>query len=88
MEIYLKDESAYHYVPRFTFEVAHDRIEQKKSSLVAGAVSSLVSRPNPNDIQMVAFESRLEPFWLVNARLRTVYDRNRTYSVPLGGPEV
>jgi hypothetical protein len=88
MEIYLEDERAYHFVPRFTFEVAHDRIEQKKTSLVAGAVSSLVSRPNPNDIQMVAFENRLEPFWLVNARLRTVYDRNRTYTVSLGGSEV
>lgn len=88
MEIYSAQEQAFHYVPRFSVEVAHDRIEQKKTSLVAGTVSSLLSRPNPAEIQLIATESRLEPFWVVTASARTVYDRNRSYTVALGGPDV
>jgi hypothetical protein len=30
MDIYLSPEQAYHFVPRFTIEVAHDRVEQKR----------------------------------------------------------
>jgi len=88
MDIYVAQEQAYHYVPRFTLEVARDRIEQKKTSLVAGSVSSLISRPNPAEIQLIATEERLEPFWIVAASMRTVYDRNRSYSITLGGKEV
>lgn len=88
MDIYLSPEQAYHFVPRFTIEVAHDRVEQKKTSLIAGAVSSLISRPNPGDIQLVSTENRLEPFWVIVASARTVFDRNRPYIVPVSGPEV
>jgi hypothetical protein len=88
MDIYVAQEHAYHYVPRFTLDVARDRIEQKKTSLVAGSVSSLISRPNPAEIQLIATEERLEPFWIVAASMRTVYDRNRSYTITLGGKEV
>jgi hypothetical protein len=33
-------------------------------------------------------ENRVEPFWLLAASSRTLYDRTRTYSVPAGGAEV
>ena len=88
MDIYLSPEQAYHFVPHYTIEVAHDRVEQKKTSLVAGAVSSLLSRPNPDDIQMVSTENRLEPYWVIAASARTLYDRNRSYIVTVSGPEV
>ena len=88
MEIYVAQEQAFHFVPIYSLEVAHDRVEQKKTGLVAGSVSSLISRPNPAEIQIVATESRLEPLWVVAASTRTVYDRNRSYTVPLGGREV
>lgn len=88
MEIYLAPEQAYHYVPRFSIEVAHDRVEQKKASLVAGAVGSLLSRPSPADIQMTSVENRLEPFWVISASARTVYDRSRAYTLVVGGPHV
>jgi hypothetical protein len=87
MEIYVAQEQAFHFVAHFSLEVAHDRVEQKKSGLVAGSVSSLISRPNPAEIQIVATESRLEPFWVITAAARTVYDRNRSYTVILGGRE-
>jgi len=88
MDIYLAPEHAYHLVPPVTLDVARDRVEQKKASLVAGTVGALLSRPKPEEIQLVSVENRLEPFWRVNVNARTVYDRNRTLTLAAGGPEV
>jgi hypothetical protein len=88
MDIILAPEKAYHYVPQFTLDIARDRVEQKKTGLVAGTVGALLSRPKPEEIQMVAAEHRLEPFWQVAIFARTKYDRSRTYSVTVTGPEV
>lgn len=88
MEIYLADERAFHLVPLITLDVAHDRLEQKKTNLVAGTVGALLSRPKPEEIQMISVESRLEPFWLVSAFVRTAFDRNSSYTIPVSGAEV
>jgi hypothetical protein len=88
LEFFLAPELAFLFVPRFYIDVAHDRIEQKKTGLVAGTVSSLLSRPSADDIQMLSVENRLEPIWVISATARTVYDRNRTYNLTVGGPEV
>ena len=88
MEIFLAAEHAYHLVPQLSLEVARDRIEQKKVNLVVGTVGAIFSRPKPEEIQLAAVENRLEPFWLVAAFSRTVYDRARSYTVTTGGPEV
>ncbi len=88
MEIHLAAEHAFHLIPQFTLEIAHDRVEQKKASLVAGTVGALLSRPKLEEIQLVSSESRLEAFWLVNAAVRTAYDRSKTFTVPVSGAEV
>jgi hypothetical protein len=88
VEISLAEEHAYHYVPQFTPEVARDRVEQRKVQLVAGTMGSLLGRLKPEDIQLLGVENRLEPFWLVTISSRTVYDRTRSYTVPIGGAEV
>jgi hypothetical protein len=88
MDIYLAPEHAYHLIPQFTLEVARDRVEQKKANLVAGTVGALLSRPKPEEIQLVTVESRLEPFWHIAITARTVFDRSKTYSVAVTGPEV
>lgn len=88
MEIFLAVERAFHLVPQISIEVAHDRLEQKKVSLVAGALGALITRPKPEDIQLVSFESRLEAYWLINVVVRTVYERRRAYTFPVGGAEV
>jgi hypothetical protein len=88
MDIYLAPEHAYHLIPQFTLEVARDRVEQKKTNLVAGMVGALLSRPKPEEIQLVSVENRLEPFWHIAVTARTVFDRSKTYSVPVTGPEV
>jgi hypothetical protein len=88
MEISLAEEHAYYFVPQISLEVARDRIEKKKASLVAGTFGNLISRPNPNEIQVVSVENRLEPYWVVTAASRTAYDRQQVYTVPIKGEEV
>jgi hypothetical protein len=88
MDISLAEEHAYYFVPQISLEVARDRIERKKTSLVAGMFGTLIARPNPTDIQVVSTESRLEPYWAVRATSRTAYDRQQVYTIPIKGEEV
>lgn len=88
MDIFLANERAFHFVPQTTVEVAIDRLEQKKSQLVVGTMGALISHPKPEDIQLISVENRLEAFWELTVSLRTVYERNRSYTVALGGTEI
>jgi hypothetical protein len=88
MDISLAEEHAYYFVPQLSLEIARDRIEKKKTTLVAGMFGTLISRPNPTDIQEISLENRLEPFWVVTVSSRTAYDRQQTYSIPIKGEEV
>jgi len=84
MEISLAEEHAYYFIPQISLDAARDRIEKKKSSLFG----TLISRPNPAEIQAVSVESRLQPYWLVSATSRTTYDRQQVYNIPIKGEEV
>jgi hypothetical protein len=88
MDITLCEEQAYFCVPQVSLEVAQDRVEHKKAQLLAGTVGAILSRPKPEEIQMVSLENRLEPFWLVRISGRVVYDRVVTYPVTVGGSDV
>jgi hypothetical protein len=88
VEISLAEEHAYHYTPQFAIEIARDRVEQRKVQLVAGTMGSLLGRLKPEDIHLLGVENRLEPFWLVTISSRTVYDRTRSYTVPVSGADV
>ena len=88
MEISLAEERAYYFVPQISLEIARDRIEKKKTSLVAGMFGTLISRPSATDIQEISVENRLEPYWMVAIASRTTYDRQQIYSIPIKGEEV
>jgi hypothetical protein len=88
MDIYLCKESVFHHFPQVSVEVAIDRLEQKKVQLVSGTLGSIFSRTKPEDIQLVSVENRLEAYWVIKVHLKTVYERNRTYKVPLTGKEI
>jgi hypothetical protein len=88
MEVILPVERAYHLIPQITEEVACDRMEQKKASLVTGTLGALISRPKPEDIRFVSFENRLEAFWQLNVFVRTVYERGHAYTILVSGAEV
>lgn len=88
MNIYLAEERAFHYFPQVTLEVAIDRLDQKKVQLVSGTIGKLLSRTKPEDIELVSVENRLEAYWEIAVHLRTVYERKRTYTIPLGDCEI
>lgn len=88
MEISLAEEHAYYFIPQISLDDARERVEKKKTSLVAGMFGTLISRPNPAEIQIVSIENRLEPFWMVTAASHTAYDRQQVYTVPVKGDEV
>lgn len=88
MEISLAEEHAYYFVPQISLAIARDRIEKKKTTLVAGMFGTLISRPSPTDIQEISLESRLEPYWVATVSSRTAYDRQQTYTIPLKGEEI
>jgi hypothetical protein len=88
MDISLAEEHAYYFVPQISMEIARDRIEKKKTTLVAGMFGNLISRPNPIEIQVVSVENRLEPYWVVTAASRTAYERQQVYTIPIKGEEV
>jgi hypothetical protein len=88
MDISLAEEHAYYFVPQISLDDARERIEKKKTTLVAGTFGTLISRPNPAEIQIVSVENRLEPYWMVNASSHTAYDRQQLYTVPIKGEEV
>ncbi len=88
MEIFVAAEQAFQIVPQISLEIARDRVEHKKTSLVAGAVGALFGQAKADDIRLLATENRLEPFWLAVAASRTTYDRNVNYSVAVGATDV
>lgn len=88
MDIVLANERVFRLLPQVEFAQAQARVEEKKVSLVAGTFGALFTRPKPDEIRLNYAERRLEPFWHIAVRMRTVYDRNRTYQVVVGGPEV
>lgn len=88
MDIALANERAFALTPQTPFETARVRVEDKRTSLVAGTFGALLSRPKPEEISLVSTENRLEPFWHIVISAQTVYDRNRSYTVVVGGPEV
>jgi hypothetical protein len=88
MEISLAEERAYYFVPQISVDIARDRIEKKKTTLVAGMFGTLISRPGAGDIQEISFENRLEPYWVLTATSHTEYDRQQVYTIPIKGEEV
>ena len=88
MEISLAEEHAYYFVPQISLEDAREKIEKKKAALVAGTFGNLISRPKPEEIQIVSVENRLEPYWMVRATSHTAYDRQQLYTIPIKGEEV
>jgi hypothetical protein len=88
MDISLADERAFQINPQVTLDVARVRVDDKRTSLVAGTVGALLSRPKPDEIKVIGMENRLEPFWLVTIGTHTVFDRNRSFTVTVAGPEV
>jgi hypothetical protein len=88
VDIQLADEHLYVLDDRLTPEDVRQRAMDRRTAAFGGGLGGLLQRPRPEDIELVASQHRLEPFWHVACEARYVYDRSRTYPVPASGPEV
>jgi hypothetical protein len=88
MELRLPTPHAFIVNPTLQRDVAQQQAVDKRISIVAGGLSGLFSRPKPEEIDLAYAEFRYEAFWHVVATVRYVFERNKTYTVPVTGGEV
>jgi hypothetical protein len=73
---------------RLPFEELRRRAEEKKSGALGSGIGGLLQRPKAEDVQLVASQRRMEPFWHVACTAHYVYDRTRMYAVPASAGDV
>ncbi|MFN8630687.1 MAG: hypothetical protein U0838_10315 [Chloroflexota bacterium] len=88
MDIQLGDSRILALEPKFYYDDALKRAEDKKTGALGSGIGGLLSRPKPEEVQLIATQRRMEPFWHVLCTAHFKYDRTRTYTVPASGPDV
>jgi hypothetical protein len=88
MEIELADQHVYVLDERLSGDEIRQRAMDRRTGAFGTGLGNLLSRPKSDDIELVASQRRLEPFWHVACQARYVYDRARDYTIPASGPEV
>ena len=88
MEIELADQHVYVLDERLTADEIRQRAMDRRTGAFSSGIGSLLSRPKADDIELVASQRRLEPFWHVACQARYVYDRSHDYTISASGPEV
>jgi hypothetical protein len=73
---------------RITLDEMRKRADEKKTGAVGSGIGGLLSRPKADDVELVASQRRMEPFWHVACTAHYVYDRTRRYTVPASAPDV
>jgi hypothetical protein len=88
MDLRLPTPHAYIVNPTLPRDVAQQQAIEKRTSIVGGGLSGLLSRPKPEEVDLAYGEFRYEAFWHVVATVRYVFERNKSFSVPVAGAEV
>jgi hypothetical protein len=88
MDLRLPVPHAYILNPTLTRDMAQQQAVDKRLTIVAGGLTGLFSRPKPEEVDLAYSESRYEAFWHVVATVRYVFERNKTFTVPVTGAEV
>jgi hypothetical protein len=88
MDLRLPIPHAYTLNPTLTRDVAQQQAVDKRLTIVAGGLTGLFSRPKPEEVDLAYSEFRYEAFWHVVATVRYVFERNKTFTVPVTGAEV
>jgi hypothetical protein len=86
MDINLGTEQIIELQTPYSPEQIEERVLGKRVDAF-GQMAKFIQRPKPEDIEIIAMQKRLEPFWYASAIARYVYDRRATYRVPVA-PEV
>jgi hypothetical protein len=88
MELRLPTPHAYIVNPTLQHDAAQQQAIDKRITIVAGGLSGLFSRPKPEEVDLAYAEFRYEAFWHAVATVRYVFERNKTFTVPVMGAEV
>lgn len=88
MEITLGEPRIYGLDQRVPFEELRRRADEKKTGAVGSGLGGLLSRPKPDEVELVASQRRMEPFWHVACTAHYAYDRTRRYTVPASASDV
>ena len=89
MQVELADERILVLTDRFNLDHAEGRAWAKRAEAfgTVARLGGLLNRAGAEDYECVYRERRLQPFWRVHTRSIAVYERMRTFSVPVA-PEV
>jgi len=88
MDITVAEEQVFQLLPTLSMAEAREKAWDKKTAVFTTGLSTIFSRPKAEEIQIVYSECRYEPFWHVACKVRYVYDRTRSYNVPVSASEV
>jgi hypothetical protein len=77
MEIELADQHVFVLDDRMTADEIRQRALDRRTGAFGSGLGNLLQRPKADDIELVASQRRLEPFWHIAAQARYVYDRRR-----------
>lgn len=69
-------------------DALRQRAMDKRTQAFGTGIGSFLQRAKPDEIELVASQRRLEPFWHVVGRAHYVYHRRRDYPVVASAPEV
>jgi hypothetical protein len=88
VDIQLAQERIFTFDDQLSADELERRATERRVQAFGGGIGSLLQRPKAEDIDLVARQRRLAPFWHVACAARYVYERNRDYAVPASAPEV
>jgi hypothetical protein len=88
MDIQLADQHIFRLEDRLSPEEIRQRAMDRRTGAFGGGIGGLLQRPKADDVELLATQRRLEPFWHVAGTAVYAYDRSRDYSVPASGPPV
>ena len=88
MDIQLGTERIFVLRERDGGEQVRQQAMDHRTQAFGSGIGSLLSRPKADDVELVASQRRLEPFWHVAGRATYVYERTRSYPVVASAPEV
>jgi hypothetical protein len=88
MDIHLGTERIFVLRERSGSDQLRQQAMDQRTHAFGSGLGSVFQRPKAEDVELVASQLRLEPFWHVSGRAQYVYERRREYPVVASGPEV
>jgi len=88
MDLQIANQRIFALTEKLTAEQARLRAMDRRTAVFVSGLTTLLQRPRAEEVELLATQRRLEPFWHAVCALRQVYDRTRKFSVAVSGAEV